>query len=51
MKLIKFVDLKDQWKAEKSQLLPLIDKILSSGEFVVKSRSWRPVGKDSSRIP
>ena len=34
MKLIKFVDLKDQWKAEKSQLLPLIDKILSSGEFV-----------------
>ena len=34
MKSINFVDLKKQWRHEKKELLPIIDKILSSGSFV-----------------
>ena len=34
MKLINFVDLKKQWKLEKKELLPILDKILSTGSFV-----------------
>ena len=34
MKFIKFVDLKNQWNEERSKLLPLIDKVLSTGDFV-----------------
>ena len=34
MKLVNFVDLKKQWALERKELLPLIDKILSTGSFV-----------------
>ena len=34
MKFIKFVDLKNQWNEERSKLLPLIDNVLGTGDFV-----------------
>jgi dTDP-4-amino-4,6-dideoxygalactose transaminase len=34
---IPYIDLKSQWKEERDELLPIIDKVMSSGKFILET--------------
>jgi len=36
-KIIPYIDLKSQWKEERDELLPIIDKVMSSGKFILET--------------
>jgi len=37
LQIIPYIDLKSQWKDERDELLPIIDKVMSDGKFILES--------------